>query len=938
MDPTLPTPAGAPPATAVPVGAAAAAAPAPSAARAPHHGRGRLLLYLSIGIVVLVAGGIAASARLLMQPFRFLEAQTTQGEAVQVLRAFTADLHQLDLSARDYAEWDDAEAYTRTRDPAFLKGNFSRDSLEGIHVDLVWLLGSDGADVYSARLATRTHEFVEPANATLLAELRPKLAGLRARQQRPPTERLVVTAEGILAVAIFEIRRSDKSAPTGMQMVFGRFIRDDVIQRVAEASALKVRNVELLHGPDPRATLMPPVMDWLHDAARSAQPFAQPVNDAYIDGYALVHDVEGRPALVLVTRVERGIVALGRRSSTTLVAAIIVLVALSMLAIGAVLLRARQSWRGRIAAEHRYRKIVSQVQEAILLVDAADGRIVDCNVALQQLCGYEYAELVGMPVRRLVPAAGAAASIEEALALTKSQECSIRTRDDQRRDTEISVAAIDEAEQRLLCIVARDITPRKHAERLQHEHRKKLSHIAHHDALTGLPNRLYLQARLPRVLRKMAGSERQLAVMYVDVDNFKNINDSLGHASGDQVLSVVAKRLRACTRSSDVVVRMGGDEFVVVATLLPDRAAMGAIAAKIVAALQAPIALQASTVQVSASIGISVFPEDAIDSETLLKDADIALYQAKEAGRNNFQFFRSDMNVQLSENVALEQALRHALGTSQLYLEYQPIVSLDNHAVASFEALCRWRHPELGQVPPGRFIAIAEKSGLILAVGEFVLREACFQLRRWIADGVRVVPVGINVSPLQLARTDFAVLVRETAREAEIDPKWLYFEITESALLDDIDRHVATLAELRGMGCRVAIDDFGAGYATFAYLKRLPVDTLKIDRSFVADLTARSQDAAVIRGIVDMARNMGLGTVAEGVETAVQTVVLRELGCDKGQGYGFSPPVSARRCRALLNAMGAQQRWSDTMKLRALEVGGSPTRVVARRKAAGTGA
>ncbi|MFO1400148.1 MAG: EAL domain-containing protein [Steroidobacteraceae bacterium] len=904
---------------------------------APPRGRGRLLLYLSIGILVLVAGGIAASAHLLMQPFRFLEERATRDETVQVLRAFTADLRQLDLSTRDYAEWDDAEAYTRTRDPAFLKGNFSRDSLEGMHVDLVWMLERDGTDAYSARLATRTHDFVEPANAALLAELRPKLAGLRALQPRPPTERLVSTSEGILAVAVFEIRRSDKSTPTGVLLVFGRFIRDDVIHRVTEASALGVRSVSLQQGRDPSATLTPPVMMWLHDPVRSAQPLALPVNDGYIDGYGLLRDVDGQPALVLATRVEREIVALGRRSTQTLVAAIIVLVALSMLAIGAVLLRARHSWRARIAVERRYREIVSQVQEAILLVDAADGRIVDCNVALQELSGYEYAELIGMPARRLVPVAGAAATIEEALALTKSQECSIRTRDGRRRDTEISVAAIEEAEQRLLCIVARDITPRKQAERQLHEHRKQLSHIAHHDALTGLPNRLYLQARLPRVLRKVAGSERQLAVMYVDVDNFKNINDSLGHASGDQVLSVVAGRLRACTRSSDVVVRMGGDEFVVVATLLPDRAAMQVIAAKIVAALQAPIALQDSTVQVSASIGISVFPEDAIDSETLLKNADIALYQAKEAGRNNFQFFRSDMNVQLSENVALEQALRHAIGSSQLYLDYQPIVNLETHAVTSFEALCRWRHPDLGQVPPARFIAIAEKSGLILPVGEFVLREACFQLRRWVADGVRVVPIGINVSPLQLTRTDFAVLVRETTREAEIDPKWLYFEITESALLEDIDRHVATLEELRGMGCKIAIDDFGASYSTFAYLKRMPVDTLKIDRSFVADLTARAQDAAVIRGIVDMARNMGLATVAEGVETAVQTVVLRELGCQNAQGYGFSPPVSARRCRTLLNAMGAQQRWSDTMKLRALEGTGTPRALTTRRKAAGQG-
>jgi diguanylate cyclase (GGDEF)-like protein len=421
------------------------------------------------------------------------------------------------------------------------------------------------------------------------------------------------------------------------------------------------------------------------------------------------------------------------------------------------------------------------------------------------------------------------------------------------------------------------------------------------------------------VLRKVSGSDGLLALMYVDVDNFKNINDSLGHGSGDQVLTVVAKRLRACTRSGDVVVRMGGDEFVIVATLLPDDAAVEAIASKVVAAMQAPIALHSGTVQVSASIGVSLFPRDGVDVESLLKHADIALYQAKEQGRNNYQFFRADMNVQLSEHVALEQALRHALDTTQLYLEYQPIVDLATQSLVSFEALCRWKHPEMGNVPPTRFIAVAEKSGLIVPLGDYVLREACRQLQEWQGDGLRLVPIGVNVSPLQLARTDFAAQVRKVTQATGVDPQLLYFEITESALLAEADRHVATLCELREMGCRIAIDDFGAGYSTFSYLKRLPVDTLKIDRSFIRELEVKPADAAVVRGIVDMARGMGVATVAEGVETAGQLTLLRDMGCQRGQGFRFSPAVSARRCRALLNALGEEARWSETMLARALD-------------------
>ncbi|MCC7461961.1 MAG: EAL domain-containing protein [Gammaproteobacteria bacterium] len=615
-----------------------------------------------------------------------------------------------------------------------------------------------------------------------------------------------------------------------------------------------------------------------------------------------------------------------------------VLVALSLLAIGGVLLRMRRDRHAHRASAHRYRAIVEQLHEAILLVDAASGRILDCNAALERLCGFGLAELRGMTVRDLLPAAAAAATPVAALPLTRSQECPVHTRDGGQREVEISVAAIEHGVHRLLCIVARDITPRKQAERAQQEHRRQLSHIAHHDALTGLPNRLYLQARLPRVLRKVAGGEHLLAVMYVDVDNFKDINDSLGHASGDQVLSVVARRLRACARSSDVVVRMGGDEFVIVATLLADRATIEAIATQVVAALQAPIALQSATVQVSASVGISVFPDDGIDAETLLKNADIALYQAKGAGRNNHQFFRSDMNVRFSEDVAIEQALRHALGTAQLYLEYQPIVELGTLTLGSFEALCRWRHPERGPVPPARFIAIAERSGLILPVGEFVLREACSQLHRWMADGVRIAPLGINVSPLQLVRTDFAALVRAVTRETAVDPRWLCFEITESALLAEVDHHAEVFEQLRHMGCKIAIDDFGVGCSTLSYLKRLCVDVLKIDRSFVSDMLARPQDAAVIRGIVELAHGMGLTTVAEGVETAEQTALLRKLGCDRAQGYGFGQPMSARRSRALLAALGERQRRLQVPALRALDATATRTLPRPPHQVAGGGA
>jgi predicted signal transduction protein with EAL and GGDEF domain len=309
---------------------------------------------------------------------------------------------------------------------------------------------------------------------------------------------------------------------------------------------------------------------------------------------------------------------------------------------------------------------------------------------------------------------------------------------------------------------------------------------------------------------------------------------------------------------------------------------------------------------VTASIGVSVYPRDGLDLEILLKHADIALYQAKEAGRNCHRLFVADMDVRVSEDVALEQALRHAIGTDQLYMEYQPVVDLKTSRVSSFEALMRWRHPDLGVVPPGRFVPIAEKSGLILPLGQHAIAQTLKQLQAWQKEGVSCLPVAVNVAPQQLMRTDFPALVQELASVAGIEARWLRFEITESALLKNPEQLIETLTALRKLGCQVLIDDFGTGYSALSYLTQLPVDALKIDRSFVTDLVQGEASAQIVRAVIDMARRLDISTVAEGVETKDQALLLRKLGCNYAQGFLFSRPLSPRRARILLDRLRAK--------------------------------
>ena len=421
----------------------------------------------------------------------------------------------------------------------------------------------------------------------------------------------------------------------------------------------------------------------------------------------------------------------------------------------------------------------------------------------------------------------------------------------------------------------------------------QMTHSAQHDVVTNLPNRLLLNDRISQSISLARRQRKHIAVIFLDLDRFKYINDSLGHATGDQLLQSVAKRLLAGVRGSDTVSRQGGDEFVILLSEItyPEDAATST--RKILLSLSAPHSIVGQDLHIDGSIGISIYPEDGEDAETLIKSADTAMYHAKENGRNNFQFFKAEMNLKAVERQSLESGLRRALEREEFLLHYQPKVNLETGDITGVEALIRWRQPDRGLVPPSQFVPIAEDCGLILHIGRWVLREACRQARAWQDAGLPTVPVAVNVSAVEFRDKGFVEGVRAILSETGLEARYLDLELTEGVLMEDGESTAAVLRTLKMMGVHLAVDDFGTGYSSLSYLRQFPIDVLKIDKSFVHQISGDPNDSAIVSAVIDMGKNLKQRVVAEGIETQEQLAFLQARHCAEGQGYLFSRPLAA---------------------------------------------
>jgi diguanylate cyclase (GGDEF)-like protein/PAS domain S-box-containing protein len=430
----------------------------------------------------------------------------------------------------------------------------------------------------------------------------------------------------------------------------------------------------------------------------------------------------------------------------------------------------------------------------------------------------------------------------------------------------------------------------------------QMTHAAQHDVVTNLPNRMLLNDRITQSIALARRQKKPMAVLFLDLDHFKYVNDSLGHAAGDQLLQSVSKRLVSSLRDSDTVSRQGGDEFIILLSEVSHPGDAATSARKILRALGAAHAIKDQELHINASIGISMFPEDGEEADTLIQNADMAMYHAKESGRNNFQFFTPAMNLKSVERQALEGNLRHALERDEFLLHYQPKVSLDTGSITGVEALIRWQQPGREMMLPALFVPVAEDCGLIVEIGRWVLREACQQARSWQNAGLPSLPISVNVSAVEFRDHEFIQGVRTILSETGLAPQYLQLELTEGVLMEDAESTINVLAQLKVMGVHLAVDDFGTGYSSLSYLRQFPVDVLKIDQSFIQEINSERPDSTLVSAIIDMGRSLKHLVIAEGVETLEQKTYLQNQHCAEGQGYLFSRPVAAAQFAHLLRA------------------------------------
>jgi diguanylate cyclase (GGDEF)-like protein/PAS domain S-box-containing protein len=547
---------------------------------------------------------------------------------------------------------------------------------------------------------------------------------------------------------------------------------------------------------------------------------------------------------------------------------------------------------------------LNSIGDAVVCSDMS-GKITYLNLVAETMTGWRREEAAGQPlgeVFRIIDGATRKTArdpmkmaVEQNRTVGLIVDCVLIRRDGFESAIEDSAAPIHDRAGRVIgaVIVFHDVSAARALS-------SQMTHAAQHDLVTNLPNRLLLNDRISQSISLARRQNRPLAVIFLDLDRFKYINDSLGHATGDKLLQSVSKRLLAGLRGSDTVSRQGGDEFVILLSEIADPEDLAASARKILLLLNAPHSIGGQDLHIGGSIGISVYPGDGEDAETLIKNADTAMYHAKESGRNNFQFFKAEMNLKAVERQSLEGSLRRALEREEFLLHYQPKVNLDTGEITGVEALIRWQHPDRGLVPPSQFVPIAEDCGLILQIGRWVLREACRQARAWQNAGLPPLPIAVNVSAVEFRDKGFAERVRTVLSETGLEARYLELELTEGVLMEDAETMVSVLQELKMMGVLLAVDDFGTGYSSLSYLRQFPIDVLKIDQSFVHQITADPDDSTIVSAIINMGKSLKHLVVAEGIETREQRAYLQAQRCAEGQGYLFSAPLTAARFGHLL--------------------------------------
>ena len=868
-------------------------------------------LIIIVGLALLMGAVVATARHYLLESYSELEAATTRRTAQQLERAWSDEVRQLATATSSYAVWDDMYDFVARPNIPFVHSNFAYTSMTNFKVDTALVMNAAKSPVFWRRFDDREGRGFADANNFIALLPAEALALEHARPDAPLLSGLVRTPDRLVLVVAYAIYPSLANAPPRGIVLLARTFDEPMRRRLSTSVGRPVSA-----RPATDAALPQAVRQLRPGDIRNGVPVSVPQSDEDITTYLALPDLNGEPTLVVDITEPREIYANGLETIRFLMTAAFIVCGIFGVIAFLLSTRLARNWAERQESEARYRAVVAQASEGILLIDVATRRILEANQAFLGSADFGEKLPAELYLYDVFPPGAVNSKLmgKDLRPSVGTMEMQLRSANGQLLDVEVTSSIIIHKRRDVLCLVIRDVTARKSAEVRLRASEKRLDHLAHHDALTGLPNRLYLQSFLKRAMTEAEATGMSLALFFLDVDRFKYINDSRGHETGDALLKELAARITAAVGDGRLVVRMGGDEFVVVMPNVTDENAPAQLASRILETLRAPFWYGNLQFLVTGSVGVSVYPRDAPDLSMLIRSADTAMYHAKEKGRNNYQFFRADLDASLNDRVAVESRLRAAVSGQQFQLLYQPQIDLRLGEIVGVEALLRWQDERGELQSPASFIEVAEDSGLIVEIGEWMLREAVRVRKHWQETLAREFPIAVNISPSQLSRPEFLSQLKAILREHALSAHLLEVELTESAFMRHATEEAASLHELRELGVGIAVDDFGMGYSSLSYLKHFPITKLKIDRSFVRDMVHDANDGAIVRAILAMAQSMRIPVCAEGVETDEQLEHLIEHHCEYAQGFLFARPMGAD---ALYRLLAGTSNGSVSIRLRA---------------------
>lgn len=809
--------------------------------------RNKVLIAIGLAWSAFLILSYSGSRYILLQSFLHLEEEHAAQDLTRITQASKQIEFSLDSFTSDWSNWNDLYAFMQGKNPEFVPNNFNLGAFINSTINLLTYWDTKGNLIVGTAVDTQNKRFI-PYPRGLEKYFRASSILLQHRKIDNNLRGYISLPNGIMMIVSSAISDGSKSKPILGVMVTGRYLSTEMLQKMSDAIGLPL---QLLTIADIEKNVAYHNL-FLKMAYGNKSIFSRPIDEYTLEGFTLIKDINQNPIGMFRMTAPRKIYLTGVKFINYYLISFILLGALvSILIIGLL----RKLIIGRLEQLAENLSDISTRKELATRVDAS---------------GNDELSSVAREINLMMDAI-------QSSHIQLEQRVEERTQD-----------------------LKQEITERKAIEQDLLQHKEHLLRLAHYDSLTQLPNRFYFNQTLNKAIVNAQRHNKSLAVLFLDLDRFKHINDAFGHAIGDLVLKEVAVRFSSVLRSDDILARLGGDEFIILLHDVDQAKSASRVAKKLQEICSTPVIIEQHEFHITTSIGICIFPDDGISLEDLQRNADMAMYQAKKIGGNIYHYYTRKLNDEAHEHIKLESGLRKAIANNELSLHYQPKYNLKDNSIAGVEALLRWESPAHGMISPSKFIPLAEETGLISSIGEWVLREACRAHKSWQNQGHQPLLVAVNLSAKQFRHQDIAESIIKILAEESLDPRYLEIEITETAIIDDIDNTIRKLSTLKNVGVSLSIDDFGTGYTSINYLKQYPIDILKIDKTFIKGIPENTSDAAITSALISLAHSLGLKVVAEGVETVEQLRYLTDHDCNMAQGFYLSKPLAENKLLALL--------------------------------------